>query len=369
MYIQSIKLHRICLQLKAPFVTSNGAYTDRETVLVEIQDEQGIQGWGECVAFSTPWYTEETVDTAWIMLEQFLIPLLLHQSFNHPSELAELFKPIRRNYMAKAGLEMAVWDLYSRLQRIPLAQAIGGVKPEIEAGVAVGLQPTDTELYRVIEQYIQDGYRRVKVKIKPGQDVELIRGIRRAFPELPLMADANSAYTLADIDRLKRLDEFGLLMIEQPLGADDIIDHAKLQQYIDTPVCLDESIVTLEDARKAIELGSCKIINVKLGRVGGFNEALHIHDLCRRHGIALWCGGMLETGIGRAHNIALASLSQFVLPGDISASSRYWERDVILPEVTIKNGKVTVTSQPGIGYEVDEDYIRTITLKSQLFDR
>lgn len=367
MVIKEVVLHRIRLALKAPFATSYGAYTDRETVLVEMRCEDGAIGWGECVAFATPWYTEETVDTAWLMMEQYLIPSLLNKDVSHPSELQQAFKSVRRHHMAKAGLEMAFWDLYSKRQGISLARAVGAERREIEVGVAIGLQGSEAELYRLIERYVEEGYRRIKVKIKPGQDVELIRGIRKHFPALPLMADANSAYTLADIDHLRQLDEFGLMMIEQPLGQDDIIEHAKLQHRLDTPVCLDESIVSYENAKQAIELGSCKIINVKLGRVGGMCEALRIHELCAKQDIPLWCGGMLETGIGRAHNIALASLSQFVLPGDVSASSRYWEKDVILPEVTIRDGKVTVPDRPGIGYEVDTAFVESVTLNRQRF--
>jgi len=367
MRIEQITLHRICLQLKSPFATSYGAYTDRETILVEVRDESGATGWGECVAFATPWYTEETVETAWHMMERYLIPTLLRREIVHPDEVLPLFAFVKRHHMAKAGLEMAVWDLYARRRGQPLATVIGGVRQEIETGVAVGLQETQEKLYRVIEQYLSDGYRRIKVKIKPGLDVELVRGIRAHFPDLPLMADANSAYTLDDVALLKQLDDFGLMMIEQPLAADDIVDHAELQKQLRTPICLDESLVACEDVRKAIMLGSCRVVNVKIGRVGGLSEAIRIHDLCHSRGVPLWCGGMLETGVGRAHNIALATLPGFTLPGDISASSRYWERDIIVPEVSVRAGKIAVPDRPGIGYEMDRDYLRHVSLHVQTY--
>lgn len=369
MRLQSVTLHQICLQLKTPFVTSNGAYTDRETIIVEALAEDGTVGWGECVAFATPWYTEETVDTAWLMLEQYLIPAILAAEINHPEDVQSLFESVRRHHMAKAGLEMAIWDIYSKQMEQPLAEVIGGIREQISVGVAVGLQASDTELYRVIEQYITDGYERIKVKIKPGQDIELLRGIRKHFPALPLMADANSAYELSDIDHLKRLDKFELMMIEQPLGVDDIVEHAKLQREINTPICLDESIISYDNVQNAIELESCQIINIKLGRIGGYSEALKIHELCKQHQIPLWSGGMLESGIGRAHNIALASLSQYILPGDISASARYWDRDIIVPEVTIQAGKVQVSKEKGIGYEVDREFMSTITSRKVRFGR
>jgi len=367
MRITKITLHRILLRLKSPFAASYGTYTDRETILIEMEDETGTIGWGECVAFANPWYTEETVETAWVIMEHFLIPLLLGRQIDHPSRLPGLFSPVRRNPMAKAGLEMAAWDVYSKRAGIPLSKALGGVRNEIESGVAVGLRSSIDDLLQAVGRYANEGYRRVKVKIKPGMDIGPIRNIRRAFPDLPLMADANSAYTLQDAGHLKKLDDFNLLMLEQPLDADDIVDHARLQAVIRTPVCLDESILTSGDARKAIELGSCKVINIKIGRVGGLTEAKRIHDLCAAHGVPVWCGGMLETGVGRAHNIALASLENFSLPGDISASARYWDRDVVYPEVTVKDGKIQVPDKPGIGYEIDRDYLDFVTIKKKTY--
>lgn len=366
--IRSITLHRINMSLKAPFVTSNGAYVDRETILIEATDCEGNVGWGECVAFTTPWYTEETVQGAWHMLQSFLIPSLLGATLAHPNELPALLSNVKRNQMAKAGLEMAIWDLYGQLTEKPLFELIGGVRKELKVGVAIGLQPSIDDYYRLIEQYIADGYERMKIKIKPGQDIELVAAIRARYPKLPLMVDANSAYNLDDIAHLQQLDDYDLMMIEQPLASDDIVDHAKLQAKLKTAICLDESIITYDDARKAIELGSCKIINVKLGRVGGMTEAIRIHDLCQVHDIAIWCGGMLESGIGRAHNMALASLSQFTIPGDISASARYWHKDIILPEVKIARGAVLLPTGAGIGFEIDREYIQQLTLDRLKFN-
>lgn len=367
MLIESITLHRINMPLRTPFTASYGTYTERESIIVEMTDRTGHTGWGECVAFATPWYTEETIDTAWHVLQDFLIPTLLDpdqngEQISHPSELSARFQLVKRHHMAKASLEMAAWDLYAKINRIPLAQAIGGNKKEVEAGVAIGLQKSETALFQLIQTYIEQGYNRIKVKIKPGTDIDLIRGIRNQFPDIALMADANSAYTLQHSDHLAQLDDFGLLMIEQPLADDDIIDHAKLQAQLATPLCLDESIVSYESARQAIELDSCRIINLKIGRVGGISEAKRIHDLCVAHHVPVWCGGMLETGIGRAHSIALASLPGFTLPGDLSPSARYWERDIVSPEITVKHGKITVPTTPGIGFAVDREYLQAVTI-------
>jgi O-succinylbenzoate synthase len=367
MNIRRITLHLVRMKLKSAFTTSYGSYLDREAILVEMEDGDGHTGWGEGAAFSTPWYTEETVETSWHMIRDFLAPALLRQPVDHPEQIPSRFAQVRRNPMAKAALETAAWDLYARREGLSLSRVLGGVRSDIESGVAVGLQPSPNELYRTLEAYLVEGYKRVKVKIKPGSDVDLLRGIRSRFPDVPLMADANSAYSLQDADHLKRLDEFNLLLLEQPLGEDDIVDHAKLQQLIRTPVCLDESIVTYEDARNALELDSCRIINLKIGRVGGLTEARRIHDLCAARGVPVWCGGMLETGVGRAHNIALASLPNFTIPGDISASSRYWERDVIVPEVVVRDGKIRVPDAPGIGFEMDREFMESVTVRRESF--
>jgi len=365
--IDYILLRHMKMKLKAPFTTSFGTFQTKEFILVEAVDRNGISGWGESVAFSAPWYSEETVKTNWHMLEEFLVPLLFSKPLGHPAELPEQLAAIRQNNMAKAAIEGAVWDLYAKRLGVPLYQSLGGMKREIEVGVSIGIQPTVGGLLQVIERYVAQGYRRIKVKIKPGWDVDVIREVRRAFPDVPLMADANSAYTLADVDRLKALDEFGLMMIEQPLAADDLIDHAQLQPLLETPICLDESIRSYEDARKALDLGSCRIINIKIGRVGGLWEAKRIHDLCVERGVPVWCGGMLEAGVGRAHNIAITTLENFTLPGDTAASSHYWDRDIIMPEVEVKGGLIRVPDTPGIGYDVDRRQVERYTQFAKVF--
>ncbi|WP_044893114.1 o-succinylbenzoate synthase [Bacillus alveayuensis] len=367
MKVKQVILRHIKMRLKFVFTTSFGSFLDKEFLLLEAKDENGLSGWGESVAFHSPWYNEETIKTNWHILEDFLIPSVLNREIEHPDEISQIFSNIRKNNMAKSTIEGAVWDLYAKQKGVSLANALGGTKKEIEVGISIGIQKNVDELLHLIEKYVKDGYKRIKVKIKPGWDVEVMREIRKHFPNVPLMADANSAYRLDDVDRLKALDEFDLMMIEQPLASDDIVDHAKLQKQILTPVCLDESIHSYEDARKAIELGSCKIINIKIGRVGGLTEAKRIHDLCEKHNIPVWCGGMLESGIGRAHNIALTTLSNFVLPGDTAASSRYWEKDVITPEVTVHHGVITVPDKPGIGYEPNLEVIQQLTINEKSF--
>jgi O-succinylbenzoate synthase len=364
--IESVTLHRLKMKLKAPFATSFGSFSDREFLVIEAKDKDGVVGWGESVAFTYPWYNEETVKTNEHVLEDFLIPQLFETAISHPDEVMKRFAHIRRNNMAKSALEGAVWDLYAKRNKMSLGNALGGVKKEIEVGISIGIQPTVKDLLNEVEKYAQAGYKRMKIKIKPGWDVNVMKEVRKHFPNLPLMADANSAYTLADIEHLKQLDELNLTMIEQPLEHDDIINHAKLQEVIETPVCLDESIHSLEDAKKAIELGSCKIINIKIGRVGGLIESKKIHDYCKEKEIPVWCGGMLESGIGRAHNIALTTLDQFVLPGDTAGSSRYWKKDIINPEVVVKNGIIHVPDTPGIGYDIDRDALEEYTLSKKV---
>lgn len=365
--IKKIILHRLMMRLNDPFTTSFGTFQDKEFFVIEAIDENGTHGFGESVAFSSPWYTEETVKTNEHVMEDFLIPLLFRAPITHPDEVSVRFSPIRRNNMAKAGLEGAIWDLYAKRNQQSLANALGGEKTEIDVGVSIGLQSTTKQLLKVIESKLQEGYKRIKLKIKPGSDVEMLKEVRREFPEIPLMADANSAYTLKDIEHLKKLDELNLLMIEQPLAHDDIVDHAKLQAELTTPICLDESIHSFEDARKAIELGGCKIINIKIGRVGGLTESLKIHDYCKQHEIPVWCGGMLEAGIGRAHNIALTSLSQFTLPGDTAGSSHYWQQDIIEPEVIVENGIIKVPNGLGIGYELNRSSLEKFRVQQKIF--
>lgn len=366
MIISSIHIYVIKMPLKSPFLTHLGAVTDREGIILEVIDENGNSGFGEGVAFSSPWYTEETVETSLHMIASFLIPLLKKNQIQHPQDVNGLFRSVRRNQMAKAALETAIWDLYAKSEGKPLAQLIGGTSKRIPSGVVVATDSIQKALEQ-IESYAKDGYQRFKIKINPQMDLEFLRDIRRHYPDIALMADANSAYTLKDIETLKALDQFNLLMIEQPLAHDDIIEHAILQKEMRTPICLDESIVTFEDARKAVELGSCKVINIKIGRVGGLSEAIRIHDFCLERQIPVWCGGMIEFGVSRAHNIALASMPGFTIPGDISASSRFWEEDIIKPEVTVDNGWIDVPHEPGIGFQINKKRLRETLIMEKSF--
>ncbi|PFG06282.1 o-succinylbenzoate synthase [Bacillus sp. es.034] len=367
MEIKRIILRQIKMDLLHPFTTSVGTEKDKMIILVEVKSASGVSGWGESVAITQPIYNEETVETNWHMMSDHLIPLLQQEVVQHPDEVSHRFKKIRGNYNAKAALEGAVWDLYAKENDISLAKALGGTKDRIEVGISVGIQQSEAKMLNQIENYLKEGYKRIKVKIQPGWDVDIIKAVRQEFPDTPLMADANCAYSLDDIDILKELDEFNLMMIEQPLDHDDIIDHAKLQSQLRTPICLDESIHSFEDARKAIELGSCKIMNLKIGRVGGLTESRKIHDLCVEERIPMWCGGMLEAGIGRAHNVAITSLSNFTLPGDTAPSSHYWKRDIISNGVEMTDGYITVPDTPGIGYEPDFAHIEALTMYSKVF--
>ena len=373
MKIKEIKLHQLLMTMKNPFTTSFGTQQKRFITIVEAIDEDGVSGFGECVSGEDPLYSEEFMDATLIALKKYFGPLVINKEISHPDEVWDIYKPFKRNNMAKACIEGAVWDLYAKKKGITLAAAMGGKKKEVDVGVSLGLEDTDELLLERIGEKVEEGYKRIKVKIKPGRDVEMVGKIREVYPDIPLMVDANSAYTLDDIDTLKALDEYNLMMIEQPLMAGDIIDHAKLQKQIKTPVCLDESIDSYESAAAAIEMGSCKIINVKVGRVGGITQSIKIHDLAEKHGIPLWCGGMLEAGVGRLHNVAITTLSNFVLPGDTASSSRYWFEDIITPEVVAENGVVKVSDAPGIGAEIDfkkmEQYlvkVETITEDDKL---
>ncbi|WP_342600311.1 o-succinylbenzoate synthase [Psychrobacillus sp. FSL H8-0483] len=368
MHIKKITIRQMKMRMKSPFATSFGSFQEKEFLVLEVTDELGNAGYGESTAFSAPWYSEETLQTNLHIIRDFLIPLVLNKEIKHPDEVSQIFSPLRKNNMAKAAVEGAIWDLYAKRNKLSLADALGGTAEKIEVGISIGIQKSTEALIEVVRGYIQEGYKRMKVKIKPGYDVEVIRSLREAFPEVPLMADANSAYTLDDLELLKQLDEFDLMMIEQPLASDDIIDHAKLQKELKTPICLDESILSLEDARKAIELGSTKIINVKIGRVGGLTESKKIHDYCMEKGIPIWCGGMLEAGIGRAHNVALTSLPNFILPGDTASSSRYWEEDLITPEVVAIDGYITVPNGYGIGYEPNLEVMERYTVEHFTFE-
>lgn len=364
--LKSVKMSVIKMPLKQPFITHLGTVSEREAIIIEAVGQEGAIGYGEGVAFTSPWYTEETVHTSWHVIRDFLIPLLRTKELSHPGDAYRLFSSVRRNNMAKSAIETALWDLQAKREGVPLWKLLGGTADSIPSGVVVG-NPDLSVAIRQVDGYLAQGYQRVKVKISPDHDVEYIAELRKVFPELPLMADANSAYSLKDADRLKGLDEFGLLMIEQPLDVDDIVDHAKLQSQIATPICLDESIVTCEDARKAIELGSCKVINIKMGRVGGLGEAKRIHDLCLAKGIPVWAGGMIEFGISRAHNLALASLPGFTIPGDISGSDRYWEEDIIEPEIQVEKGSITLPQRPGIGFEINKKRLKEVTVFEETF--
>ena len=365
--IKEITLHYLSMELLNPFTTSFGTVKDRDMIIVELVDHEGLTGWGECVAFREPWYTEETLQTAAHIIKDFLIPKLISQPIYHPDELQQLFSPVRKNPMAKSALEGAVWDLFSKKNNISLSKALGGTKSRIDTGISIGLQASNEDLFNRINHSIEQGYKRIKLKIKPGQDLSLLHTVRKKYPDLPIMADANSAYSLADVEHLKALDEYNLMMIEQPLRFDDIYEHSILQQQISTPICLDESIQSFENAKQAIALGSCKVINLKIGRVGGLSEALKILKLCEANHISVWCGGMLESGISRAHNIALASLPEVNLPGDISSSSNYWLQDITSPEVFVHNGRIEVPEQIGMGFDVDRKWLEHYTTHKETF--
>ncbi|WP_110927383.1 o-succinylbenzoate synthase [Bacillus massiliglaciei] len=366
MEIESITLKMIRSPLKSPFHTHLETVYDREAIIVEARDKDGRTGYGETVPFSSPWYTEETIKTCYHMLEDFLIPMTLSGNWEHPNELSELWKGIRRNQMAKSGLEQAIWDLYAKQKEKYLGRLMGGKKQYAAAGVVIASNDRK-EALRQIETFSAEGYKRYKVKISPSSDLSMLAAIRSVYPDLPLMADANSAYRLDDTVHLQKLDSFGLQMIEQPLGVDDIAEHSLLQKEIKTPVCLDESICSYHDAKSAIMLGSCQIINIKMARVGGWSQAVKIHDLCVQNGIPVWCGGMIEFGISRAHNVALASLEGFSIPGDLSSSSRYWEEDIIEPDITVRNGEVKVPDSPGIGFRINEKRLKELTVYRETF--
>lgn len=367
MQIKEVNVRKMKMTMKHPFTTSFGTFQEKDFLLLEVKDELGNSGWGESVAFHSPWYSEETVETNLHMIRDFLAPLVLEGEIGHPDEVSERFANLRKNNMAKSTVEGAIWDLYAKRNGMTLAEALGGKSERIEVGISIGINENMDALVETVRGFIEEGYKRIKVKIKPGFDLEVMRELRKQFPDMPMMADANSAYRLEDLGVLKQLDEFGLMMIEQPLASDDIIDHAKLQSELKTPICLDESIHSLEDARKAVELGSTKIINIKIGRVGGLTEAKKIHDYCLAQDIPVWCGGMLESGIGRAHNVALTTLPNFVMPGDTAGSSRYWEEDVITPEVTVEDGFITVPTEHGIGYGINQEALDRFTVEKWQF--
>ncbi len=362
MRLARITLRQMRMALVHPFETSFGKTTERRILLVEVEDADGGTGWGEVTCGERPFYNEEWVDTAWLVLADFAAPRVLGVEVESAAEVPGLTAAVRGHRMALGGLEAACWELEARRLGRPLWRHIGGSRRRIECGVSIGIQESVDTLLALVDREVRAGYRRVKIKIKPGWDVEVVRQVRRSFPGIRLMADANSAYTLEDTGHLAALDEFGLMMVEQPLGHDDLIDHAELQRHLRTPLCLDECIRSAHRAEQAIRIKACGVINVKLGRVGGFAEALKVHRTCRQAGIPVWCGGMLESGIGRAHNIALSTLDGFTLPGDVSASKRYWSRDVITPEVEVSpNGTIDAPEAPGLGFGLDRERIDSLT--------
>jgi o-succinylbenzoate synthase len=365
--VERIILRQIRMPLVHFFETSFGRTYERHMVLVEVVSD-GLSGWGEVTAGENPFYNEEWTESAWLIVRDFAAPRVLKHTFEDASQVADRTSHIRGHRMACGGVEVAVWDLEARRHGVPLAEHIsGGARNEIPCGVSIGIQDSVPQLLKKIETEVNAGYQRIKMKIKPGWDVDVIREVRRAFPQIRLMADANSAYTLADAPRLKCLDEFNLMMIEQPLAHDEIIDHVELQAQLQTPICLDECIRSAHQAEQAIRMKACRIINIKLGRVGGFREAKRVHDVAQQHGIPVWCGGMLESGIGRAHNVALSTLPNFVLPGDVSASKRYWSRDITVPAIEVSpRGTITVPSAPGFGYEIDHDFLKTVTVREEV---
>jgi len=367
LHLERAELREIELPLKSPFETSFGVTTRRRILIVRVFDKSGASGYGECVAGEGPFYNHETVDTAWLITANYVGPLLRRAGVETATGVNHALAPIRGNQMAKAGVEAAIWDLEAKLAGRPLWQHLGGVRDEINCGVSIGLQESTEKLIEKVAHEVESGYQRIKIKIKPGKDVQLVEAIRARFPDITLSVDANSAYSLnGDLSLVQQLDQYNLLMIEQPLAPGDLVDHAKLQRKIKTPICLDESICSRSDARHADELGSCRIINIKLGRVGGHTEVQLIQTYAVEHDLPVWCGGMLEAGIGRAHNIALSTLPGFTLPGDVSASARYWEEDIIEPAVTVSpQGTIKVPTTPGIGYEVNESRIEALTTRRE----
>lgn len=364
MRIDRLTIREIQLRLKAPFETSFGTTQNRRILLVEVQSGE-LCGWGEITALESPFYTSETVDTSWMIFCKYLRPLALGKDLDI-SSVASSLKPIRGYEMTKAAMENALWDIEAQEQGISLAKLLGGTRHEIPCGVSLGIHEQVEDLLGAIDQELAAGYQRIKIKIKPGKDIEIIASVRKRFPDIELMVDANSAYRLEDAFLLKEFDAYKLMMIEQPLDWDEIFEHSLLQRHLRTPICLDECIHNLKHARAAIELGACGVINIKLGRVGGHGEARKIEEMCRTKSVPVWCGGMLESGVGRAHNIAMSTLPGFVLPGDVSASQRYWDEDIIEPEVTVNlQGMIRVPTTPGLGYEIRRRRIEQLTVREE----
>jgi o-succinylbenzoate synthase len=366
MKIEAVTLRELRLPLVRFFETSFGRTYDRRIMLLTVHAD-GLNAWAECVAGEDPFYSDETIETAWFVLTKYLIPSVLGQTIEHGKECVPRFAKIRGHRMAKAALENALWDMEAQQRGTPLWKLLGGTRREIVCGVSIGIQDTvDQLLNENIAVELAAGYRRIKLKVKPGWDVNVLERVRERWPDIMLSCDANSAYTMSDAPHLKEFDRFRLLMIEQPLWNDDIYFHGRLQRQLQTTICLDESIRNARDAEAAAGLGACGIVNIKVGRVGGFSEALRVHDICQSNQIPVWCGGMLESGVGRIHNIALSTLENFRLPGDVSASKRYWKEDIIEPEVEVSpQGTIAVPQTPGAGYRVREDFIEEITIRKE----
>jgi O-succinylbenzoate synthase len=367
MKIEAITIREIQMPLVHFFETSFGRTTSRRILLITVHCE-GMDGWAECVAGENPFYSPEWVETAWPTVRDYLAPALVGRTVNQARECVALFAHVRGHRMAKAAVENALWDAEARQKNRPLWKLLGGTRREIACGVSIGIQETIEQLLEKIETELAAGYRRIKVKVKPGWDVKVLERIRSRWPDILLSCDANSAYRLSEVEHLRRFDQFNLLMIEQPLWNDDIYFHARLQKQLKTKICLDESVRNARDAEAALELGACGIINIKVGRVGGFTEAKSVHDVCQSHNVPVWCGGMLESGVGRMHNVALSTLENFRLPGDVSASKRYWKEDIIEPEVEVSpQGTIAVKEEGGTGYRVREDLIEKLTVRKETF--
>src|SRR4029079_7595053 len=368
--IESITLREVALALKEPFQISSGTQSRRRIFLLELTSADGMTAWSECVAGEHPNYSSETIDTCWLAIREWVAPRVLGRDFAGREEVHPVLeRDFRGHHMAKGAVEMGAWELAARTEGISLARKLGGTRDRIRVGISLGIQKSPQDLVKKAAQALERGYRKVKIKIKPGADVEYVRAVRKALgPDAPLMADANNAYTLATADSLEDLDDLGLMMIEQPLAWDDLLRHAELQKRLQTPICLDESITSVDRAEDMIALGAGKIINIKPGRVGGFLQSIAIHDVCAAHGIPVWCGGMLESGVGRAHNVDLASLPNFTVPGDISPSERYWDEDIVDPEWTMdREGWIEVpVEKPGLGVEVDLDHVEDVTVRREI---
>jgi len=365
MKVEAITLRELQIPLVHFFETSFGRTYTRRVLLVTLHSN-GLEGWGECVAGEAPYYSEEYIEGAWDVIARYLGPSLLGKTLEAGREVPSLLARVREHRMAKAALENAAWDAEAQEKGLPLWKLLNGCQRAISCGVSIGIQDSQEQLLQKIETELAAGYQRIKLKVKPGWDVGVLQKVRARWPDVLLSCDANSSYTLQDLEHLKTFDRFRLLMIEQPLWSDDLYFHARLQKAIQTSICLDEAIRSSRDTEAALELGACRIVNIKVGRIGGFTDAVAVHDVAQRFDVPVWCGGMLESGIGRSHNVALSTLPNFKLPGDVSASKRYWKEDIIEPEVEVSSrGTIAVSDKPGRGYELRHDLIETLTVRKE----